>query len=205
MGSIIKTAEFVKSSAKLGQCPEAEKPEYAFIGRSNVGKSSLINMMTGVGGLAKTSSTPGKTQLINHYVINDKWYLVDLPGMGYAKTSKTIREKFNKMVKGYLAGRKTLLNTFVLLDIRHEPQKIDLEFMAWMAENELPFVMVFTKSDKLSKGKLEMNIAQYKREMKKLWEELPPILITSSKSGWGRSEILALIEATNQMYFSATE
>jgi GTP-binding protein len=183
-------------------CPKDDKAEYAFIGRSNVGKSSLINMLVNHQGLAKTSSKPGKTQLINHFLINDKnnpWYLVDLPGYGYAKTSKSSAEKWSKFTLDYLKKRSNLLCVFVLIDSRLEPQKIDLEFMAWLAENQLAFCMVFTKTDKLNKVVWAKNLAHYKKELLQDWEELPEIFITSAELKQGRDEILAYIEETNKL------
>jgi GTP-binding protein len=191
---LIKTATFVVSNTEHKLCPSDGKPEFAFIGRSNVGKSSLINMLTGHKKLAKTSSTPGKTQLINHFEINEKWYLVDLPGYGYAKVSKTARNSFEKFISEYLLQRKTLINTFVLIDSRLEPQKIDLEFMNWCGEKEIPFSMVFTKIDKLSSTELQKNLAKYKKEMLKYWDELPPVFTTSSESKFGQEKLLNYID-----------
>src|SRR5690606_25795573 len=176
----INRAEFLTSNTDVNKLPDANKAEYAFNGRSNVGKSSLINAITRRKGLAKTSQKPGKTQLINHFIINDEWFLVDLPGYGYAKTSKSNRKKWETFIEEYLLTRKNLMNTFILLDCRLEPQKIDIEFMAWCGENNLPFSMVFTKADKLSKTALQKNIATYKREMLKYWDEMPPLFATSS-------------------------
>ena len=190
---IIKEATFLISNTEISKCPTDGKPEFAFIGRSNVGKSSLINMLTGKKNLAKTSSTPGKTQLINHFVINDKWYLVDLPGYGYAKVSKSKRNNWEKFISDYLTKRKELENIFVLLDARLEPQKIDLEFMNWCGEKNLPFSMVFTKIDKLSSTALQKNLAKYKKEMLKYWEELPPVFTTSATSGFGKEPFLNYI------------
>lgn len=195
---LIKSAEFIISNTELDKCPKDEKPEYAFIGRSNVGKSSLINMLTNHKKLAKTSGKPGKTQLINHFLINEEWYLVDLPGYGYAKVSKSSRALFEKFISEYLTKRKTLMNIFVLLDSRLEPQKIDLEFMNWCGEQGLPFSMVFTKIDKLSSTQLQKNLAKYKKEMLKYWEELPPVFTTSSESKFGRERVLNYIEAINE-------
>ncbi len=191
----IKVAEFVISNSEVSKCPQDQKLEFAFIGRSNVGKSSLINMLTGKKNLAKTSGTPGKTQLINHFIINDNWYLVDLPGYGYARASKSSRFKWEKFISEYLTKRETLMNTFVLLDSRLEPQKIDLEFMNWCGEKGIPFSMVFTKIDKLSSSALQKNIAKYKREMLKYWEALPPVFTTSSESGFGKEPLLNYIDA----------
>ncbi|KXX68355.1 MULTISPECIES: ribosome biogenesis GTP-binding protein YihA/YsxC [unclassified Flammeovirga] len=193
----IKEAEFVTSNTDVAKCPEPKIPEYAFIGRSNVGKSSLINAFTGKTKLAKTSSTPGKTQLINHFIINNEWYLCDLPGYGYAQVSKTEREKFMRMVKKYLASRENLMCTFVLVDIRHEPLKNDLDFMAWMGEKELPFAIIFTKADKLGQGKISKAVATYKRELKKQWEEFPPMFITSSEDKTGVNDLRSYIGEIN--------
>ena len=194
---IIKEAQFVISNTEISKCPTDGKAEYAFIGRSNVGKSSLINMLTDRKKLAKTSGRPGKTQLINHFLINKEWYLVDLPGYGYAKVSKTSRAMFEKFISEYLTTRKELANIFVLLDSRLEPQKIDLEFMSWCGEKGLPFSMVFTKIDKLSSTALQKNLAKYKKEMLKQWEELPPVFTTSSDSKFGRERLLNYIEQIN--------
>ncbi|MFZ9029613.1 MAG: ribosome biogenesis GTP-binding protein YihA/YsxC [Crocinitomicaceae bacterium] len=194
----IKSAEFVISNTDIKKCPTDDKPEYAFIGRSNVGKSSLINMLTEKKGLAKTSGKPGKTQLINHFIINDEWYLVDLPGYGYAKTSKKNRATWEKFIVDFLTKRETLVNVFVLLDSRLEPQKIDLEFMNWCGEKQIPFSMVFTKIDKLSSSALQKNLARYKKEMLKYWEEIPPVFVTSSTSAFGREKLLNYIEAINE-------
>jgi GTP-binding protein len=190
----IKEALFVISNSEVSKCPVDGKHEFAFIGRSNVGKSSLINMLTSKKNLAKTSGTPGKTQLINHFIIDNNWYLVDLPGYGYAKASKTARYKWEKFIADYLTKRTTLMNTFVLLDARLEPQKIDLEFMNWCGEKGIPFSMVFTKIDKLSSTALQKNLAKYKKEMLKYWDELPPVFTSSSESGFGKEPILNYIE-----------
>ena len=191
----IKSAEFLISSADYKGCPTSTLPEFAFIGRSNVGKSSLINMLMAKKGLAKTSGTPGKTQLINHFLINEKWHLVDLPGYGYAKVSKNQRDKWQKLISNYLLKRTELTLVFVLLDARLEPQKIDLEFMNWCGENQVPFVMAFTKIDKLSSSELQRNLAKYKKEMLKQWEELPQIFTTSATASAGRDPVLTYIEA----------
>lgn len=190
---LIKSASFVISNTDHKLCPQDGKPEFAFIGRSNVGKSSLINMLTGQKKLAKTSSTPGKTQLINHFDINNDWYLVDLPGYGFAKVSKSKRATFEQFISDYLLDRPTLVNTFVLLDSRLEPQKIDLEFMNWCGEKGIPFSMVFTKIDKLSSSALQKNLAAYRKEMLKYWEELPPVFTTSSESSFGKEKLLNYI------------
>ena len=193
----IKSAEFIKSSPSIAECPNPRLPEYAFIGRSNVGKSSLINHLTNRKKLAKTSSTPGKTQLINHFLINDKWYLVDLPGYGWAQTSKTNKAAWKKMINIYLEERESLACVFVLVDIRHEPQVIDLEFMKWLGETGIPFSIVFTKADKLGKNQVQSHVANYKREMKRTWEELPPTFITSSVNRAGGELILDFIDRIN--------
>jgi GTP-binding protein len=197
---IITTAEYIKSSPNFELCPKPIKPEYAFIGRSNVGKSSLINLLTGRTHLAKTSTTPGKTQMINHFLINDKWYLVDLPGYGFAKASKTSLTAWNKMIHDYLLHRKNLLSVFVLVDARHEPQKNDLSFIRWLGEKQLPFVIAFTKADKLPKQKLINSVAHYKTELLKTWEELPPIFVTSAEKTMGREDVLKYIEETNKVF-----
>ena len=194
----IKSAEFIISNAVVGKCPDTNNPEYAFIGRSNVGKSSLINMLTGRNKLAKTSATPGKTMLINHFLINNEWYLVDLPGYGYAKRSKKDKDKLEVMISSYILKREQMINLFLLIDCRHEPQKIDLEFMEWLGDNGVPFSIVFTKADKLGGGKLKQNISHYLKELKKQWEELPPYFITSSENKTGRQEILDYIEQINK-------
>ena len=190
---VIKSANFVISNSDVRKCPQDGKPEYAFIGRSNVGKSSLINMLTGRKKLAMTSATPGKTLLINHFVINDEWYLVDLPGYGYAKRSKTQSEKLQEIISSYVLGREQMTLLFVLVDSRHEPQKIDLEFIQWLGENGVPFAIIFTKADKLGKSILAGNIATYKRRLLEEWEELPPMFVTSSENGMGHDEVLQYI------------
>lgn len=196
----IVSAEFVISSPDVSMCPPPQHPEYAFIGRSNVGKSSLINMLAAVKGLAKISQTPGKTRLINHFLVNDNWYLVDLPGYGYAKISQQERKKWKQMINAYLLKRENLVCTFVLVDSRHEPQKPDMEFMAWMSTKQLPFVVVFTKADKLSKIRLEESINNYITEMKNDWEDMPPYFVSSAKTSDGRNEILAYINENNKLY-----
>lgn len=195
---IIKDAQFVISNTDYKKCPDDGKPEYAFIGRSNVGKSSLINMLTSRKGLAMTSSKPGKTQLINHFIINDEWYLVDLPGYGYAQRGKKGREKIQEIIEDYILEREALTCLFLLLDCRHEAQKIDIEFMEWLGENGIPFVIVFTKTDKLSKGKLSENMIKYKAKLSEAWEELPSIYLTSSEHRQGGDEILNYIEEINK-------
>jgi ribosome biogenesis GTP-binding protein ysxC len=194
---LIKSAEFVVSNSRVEKCPTTGLPEYAFIGRSNVGKSSLINMLTGRKGLAMTSQKPGKTQLINHFIINKEWHLVDLPGYGYARLSKDGRDGLRRMIEDYVLERRELVCLFVLLDARLEPQKIDLEFIEWLGEESVPFALVFTKADKLSKGKLSANISAYKERLLEGWEELPPLFITSSEERTGRDELLDYIEGIN--------
>ena len=193
----VKSAVFVISNSNVSKCPEGTLPEYAFIGRSNVGKSSLINMITNHKGLAMTSQKPGKTQLINHFLINDKWYLVDLPGYGYAQRGKEGRENIRKIIENYILEREQLTNLFVLLDCRHEPQKIDLEFMEWLGESGIPFSVIFTKTDKISKGKLAENIEVYRNKMFEIWEELPPFFVSSSEKAEGKEEILKYIGSIN--------
>jgi len=196
----IKTAEFVISNTDYRICPAPKMAEYAFIGRSNVGKSSLINAIVNQKNLAKTSGKPGKTQLINHFIINNEWYLVDLPGFGYAKISKTKRAEFHDMISEYLLNRTNLMCLFVLIDSRHKPQDIDKEFMQWLSEKEIPFVMVFTKVDKLGKVVLAKNIGAYKAEMLKAWGELPQIFITSAEKKTGTKEICDFIEQLNPQF-----
>lgn len=196
---IINSARFVTSSPNVSKCPATGRHEYAFIGRSNVGKSSLINMLTGRKSLAMTSSTPGKTMLINHFLINDEWYIVDLPGYGYAKRSKESRDALERMIKGYVLNRAEMTNLFVLVDGRHKPQKIDLEFMQWLGENEIPFSIVFTKLDKLSSTAAKKATAAYCEEMLEHWESLPPVFRTSSEDGRGRIELLDYIEEMNRL------
>ena len=194
----IKSAAYLKSSAFIHQCPEHSCPEYAFIGRSNVGKSSLINMLTGNKKLAKTSATPGKTLLINHFLINGgQWYLVDLPGYGFAKRSKTERQKLENMISGYILQRRQLVNLFVLIDCRHAPQQIDLEFLQWLGESNIPFSIVFTKADKLSKQALQKSIDAYLQRLAEDWEPLPPHFITSAETRQGRDELLDYIQSIN--------
>ncbi len=200
----IKKSEFIVSSPTIQRCPNDDKYEYAFIGRSNVGKSSLINMLCNHKGLAKTSSTPGKTLLINHFLINDDWYLVDLPGYGFAKRSKKVQEQIQNMISSYLMMREQLVTTFVLIDIRHTPQKIDLEFLEWLGTNGIPFSIVFTKADKLSKLRAYENVKKYITVLKETWEELPPYFITSSEKKTGRDELLDYIEQINKDLSSST-
>ena len=194
---VIKSAEFVCSNTQISKLPPAVKPEYAFIGRSNVGKSSLINMLTGKKGLAKTSQTPGKTQLINHFLINDSWYIVDLPGYGYARISKSKKEDWNKFIRTYLDKRESLQCVMVLIDSRLEPQKIDVEFCNWLGEKGLSFVLIFTKADKQSSLKTDQNVAQFRKELLKTFEEIPPYFITSAETKSGRDEVLAFITGVN--------
>lgn len=195
----ITQAKFIISNTDIKKCPEPNKPEYAFIGRSNVGKSSLINMLTNNKGLAKISGKPGKTQLINHFTINnDEWYLVDLPGYGYAQVSKSLIGSFDKIIRSYILKRENLVCLFVLVDSRHNPQKKDVEFMNWLGQNGVPFVIVFTKTDKLTASELNRNVNSYKKEMLKEWESLPQIFLTSATSREGKDEIIEFIESTNK-------
>jgi GTP-binding protein len=190
---MIRTARFLISNTDVSKCPPPDKPEYAFIGRSNVGKSSLINMLTGQKNLAKVSSLPGKTQLINHYIVNESWYLVDLPGYGYARLPVRAKEKLQKLINRYILGRENLNCLFVLIDIRHKPQPIDLEFLTWLGENQVPFALIFTKADKLGKVSSAKNKAAYLDELLNHWESLPPVLMSSSLTGDGREEIISFI------------
>ncbi len=194
----IKSSEYSISSPSVSLCPKDTKPEYAFIGRSNVGKSSLINMLCNHKGLAKTSATPGKTIMINHFIINKEWYLVDLPGYGFAKRSKKEVARLDQMIRGYILGREQLVNTFVLVDVRLEPQAIDLEFMNWLGVSSVPFSIIFTKADKLSASKVKLNVDAYQRKMLETWEEMPPFFITSAEKGQGREEVLGYIETINK-------
>lgn len=191
---IIKSSAFTLSSPTVGKCPADNKPEYAFIGRSNVGKSSLINMICNRKGLAKTSATPGKTLLINHFIINNEWYLVDLPGYGFAKRSKTVQRQLEQMIAGYILQREQLVNVFVLIDVRHEQQKIDREFVDWLGQSGVPFSIVFTKADKLGPVKARQNAEAWMKQLQDGWEELPPYFITSSEKKMGRDELLDYIE-----------
>ncbi|TGD80611.1 ribosome biogenesis GTP-binding protein YihA/YsxC [Hymenobacter wooponensis] len=195
---IIREAKFLMSNSRVEQCPAPTIPEYAFIGRSNVGKSSLINMLTGQKGLAKTSSLPGKTQLINHFLINNEWYLVDLPGYGYAKVSKESRVKWGRMINYYLHKRENLACVFVLLDARHPPQAVDLDFMETLGAGGIPFVMVFTKADKLSGSRAQQNVVDYLRKMEETWDEVPRHFLTSAEEKTGRDEVLNFIEEVNR-------
>lgn len=194
----ITSAEFVISNTDVKKCPAGVFPEYAFIGRSNVGKSSLINMLTSRKGLAMTSATPGKTMLINHFLINKNWYIVDLPGYGYARRGQKGKDQIRTIIEDYILEREQMTNLFVLIDSRLEPQKIDLEFMEWLGENGIPFAIIFTKADKLKGGRLKMNINSYLRELGKQWEELPPYFISSSEDRTGRTEILDYITNINK-------
>ena len=194
----IKKAEFTLSAPRESMCPKDTKPEYAFIGRSNVGKSSLINMLTNNKKLAKTSATPGKTLLINHFIINNEWYLVDLPGYGYAKRSKKEVGKLEQMISGYILQREQLVNVFLLVDVRLEPQKIDLEFIQWLGDSSIPFAIVFTKADKLSAMKVSQQVETYKKVLLETWEELPPVFITSAEKRQGRDEVLDYIDRINK-------
>ena len=198
---IIKQAEFVISNTNIDKCPKPNMPEYAFIGRSNVGKSSLINMLTGRKKLAKISVKPGKTQLINHFIINEDWYLVDLPGYGYAKVSKTSKEKWQKFIYKYIENRENLVCLFVLIDSRLEPQKIDLDFIENLGQKHIPFALVYTKADKLTKIKLEKNIETFRKKMLETWEELPNEFITSSEKVIGRDDVLSYIDELNKLYY----
>ncbi|RZK41422.1 MAG: YihA family ribosome biogenesis GTP-binding protein [Hymenobacter sp.] len=195
---VIRDASFLSSNTQVAACPTPDRPEYAFIGRSNVGKSSLINMLTGRLALAKISSTPGKTQVINHFMVNDEWYLVDLPGYGYARVSKNSRADWGKMIKAYLTKRENLTCVCVLLDSRHSPQAIDLEFMAWLGEAGVPFVMIFTKADKQSNARTQELVAAYLRQMQEQWDELPRHFITSAETGAGRDEVLGFVQEVNR-------
>ncbi|SCY24153.1 GTP-binding protein [Nonlabens sp. Hel1_33_55] len=195
----INSAEFVISNQEVKKCPTNRLPEYAFIGRSNVGKSSLINMLTDHKNLAKTSGRPGKTQLINHFIINKNWYLVDLPGYGYARVSKSSKAKFQKFITNYFEKREQLVSAFVLVDVRHDPQPIDKEFMQYLGENGIPFSIIFTKADKLKPMALERNVENYKAELLAgMWEEMPPYFVTSASNKTGRDEVLAYIDGINQ-------
>lgn len=195
--TLVRSASYVSGCTNYSACPIADKPEYAFTGRSNVGKSSLINALSGIQGLAKTSSTPGKTQIINHFLIDHEWYLADLPGYGYARVSKTAREKWGPMMRQYLTMRPNLMLTFVLIDSRLEPQKADLEFINWLGEKGIPLALVFTKADKCTKNELQKNLAQFRRTLSESWEELPDTLVTSSETGAGIDELVTYIRAAN--------
>ncbi len=196
----IKEAEFITSSVMESQCPKPLLPEYAFIGRSNVGKSLLINMLTNNRKLAKVSGSPGKTITMNHFLINKTWYLVDLPGYGFAKRSKTERKKWERMIRHYILTRSNLMSLFLLVDLRHEPQKNDMEFMEWLAMSQIPFVITFTKADKLNKINIEKNLATYKKILSETWEELPPYIVTSAVEGVGKEELLQYIDNSNTLF-----
>jgi GTP-binding protein len=202
---LIKTAEFICSNTQISKLPPPVMPEYAFIGRSNVGKSSLINMLAAKKGMAKTSQTPGKTQLINHFLINDNWYIVDLPGYGYARVSKNKKEDWNKFIRTYLDKRESLQCVMVLIDSRLEPQKIDIEFCNWLGEKGLSFVLVFTKADKQSAVKTDQNIAKFKKALMATFEEVPPYFVTSSETHDGRDKVLAFIADTNRHFVMPTQ
>lgn len=197
---IIKKSEFVCSSPELRLCPTSDFPEFAFIGRSNVGKSSMLNMLTDRKGLAKISGKPGKTRMINHFVINDSWYMVDLPGYGFAKASKKDIEKWGKMIRYYIGNRDNLATLFLLVDSRLEPQKLDVEFMEWLAESQIPFVLLFTKTDKMGTTNLQKSIAAYKRKLLETWEEMPPYILTSAETKIGKEEILNYIEKVYNLF-----
>lgn len=194
----IKQATFLVSNTNVEKCPKQQFPEYAFIGRSNVGKSSLINMLTNHKGLAKISGKPGKTQLINHFLINNSWFLVDLPGYGYAQVSKSVKKVFQKFITDYFLKRRQLISAFVLVDIRHQPQKIDLEFMQWLGENAIPFSIIFTKADKLKPMAIERNIEEYQKVVLETWEEFPPFFVTSSETALGKESVLEYIDKINE-------
>ena len=194
----IKSAEFVISNTKVELCPKGDLPEYAFIGRSNVGKSSLINMLTNRSKLAMTSATPGKTLLINHFLVNKEWYLVDLPGYGYAARGKKQVDKIQKIIENYVLEREQMTNLFVLIDVRHDPQKIDLEFFEWLGENGVPFSIIFTKADKVTLSKAKANVDAYMKKLSEQWEELPPYFLSSSEKKIGRVEILDYIDSINK-------
>ena len=194
----IKQATFLVSNTNVEKCPKQQFPEYVFIGRSNVGKSSLINMLTNHKGLAKTSGKPGKTQLINHFLINNSWFLVDLPGYGYAQVSKSVKKVFQKFITDYFLKRRQLISAFVLVDIRHQPQKIDLEFMQWLGENAIPFSIIFTKADKLKPMAIERNIEEYQKVVLETWEEFPPFFVTSSETTLGKESVLEYIDKINE-------
>ena len=194
---MVKDVQFVMSNSDVAKCPKADKPEYAFIGRSNVGKSSLINMLVNRKKLAKTSSTPGKTQLINHFLVDENWYLVDLPGYGYAKVPKAQKQKFERMISNYILQRTNLVSVFVLVDVRHTPQQIDLEFMEWLGMSNIPFAMVFTKLDKLKRSEIDAKLKKYREKMLETWEELPVQFLTSAESTAGKTELLEYIDSLN--------
>ena len=196
---IVNSARFVISNTDVAKCPQENRHEYAFIGRSNVGKSSLINMLTKHKGLAMTSATPGKTMLINHFLVNDEWYIVDLPGYGYARRGKESRDQLREIIENYILNRSQMTNLFVLVDSRHEPQKIDMEFIEWLGENIIPFCIVFTKTDKMGTEVAKKHVADYCEKLLETWEELPPVFVTSSQTGRGREELLDYISQLNQL------
>lgn len=196
---IVNSARFVISNTDVAKCPQENRHEYAFIGRSNVGKSSLINMLSKHKGLAMTSATPGKTMLINHFLVNDEWYIVDLPGYGYARRGKDSRDQLREIIENYILNRSQMTNLFVLVDSRHEPQKIDMEFIEWLGENGIPFSIVFTKTDKMGTEVAKKHIADYCEKLLETWEELPPVFVTSSQTGRGREELLDYISQLNQL------
>jgi len=196
----INEARFLVSNTDVEKCPAPALPEYAFIGRSNVGKSSLINMLTGNKNLAKTSGTPGKTQLINHFLVNNQWYMADLPGYGFAKVSKSQKKDFEKLINDYILKRKNLMTVFVLIDIRHKPLSNDLEFITWLGENRIPLALVFTKADKLNRQELKKNLDHYKATLLESWQELPPLFLTSATKRLGREEMLSFIDGTNEVF-----
>lgn len=196
---IVNSARFVISNTDVAKCPQENRHEYAFIGRSNVGKSSLINMLTKHKGLAMTSATPGKTMLINHFLVNDEWYIVDLPGYGYARRGKDSRDQLREIIENYILNRSQMTNLFALVDSRHEPQKIDMEFIEWLGENGIPFSIVFTKTDKMGTEVAKKHIADYCEKLLETWEELPPVFVTSSQTGRGREELLDYISQLNQL------
>lgn len=196
---IVNSARFVISNTDVAKCPQGNRHEYAFIGRSNVGKSSLINMLTKHKGLAMTSATPGKTMLINHFLVNDEWYIVDLPGYGYARRGKESRDQLREIIENYILNRSQMTNLFVLVDSRHEPQKIDMEFIEWLGENNIPFSIVFTKTDKMGTEVAKKHVADYCEKLLETWEELPPVFVTSSQTGRGREELLDYISQLNQL------
>lgn len=196
---IVNSARFVISNTDVAKCPQENRHEYAFIGRSNVGKSSLINMLTKHKGLAMTSATPGKTMLINHFLVNDEWYIVDLPGYGYARRGKESRDQLREIIENYILNRSQMTNLFVLVDSRHEPQKIDIEFIEWLGENNIPFSIVFTKTDKMGTEVAKKHVADYCEKLLETWEELPPVFVTSSQTGRGREELLDYISQLNQL------
>lgn len=201
----IRSAKYLISSPRVELCPPADKPEYAFIGRSNVGKSSLINMLTGQTKLAKTSGSPGKTQMINHFIVNNEWYLVDLPGYGYAKVSQKQRASFGKMIENYLTQRRNLVTVFVLIDSRHKPQQIDLDFLAQLGEWQVPFNIAFTKADKSTQREAAKNVRSFIDAMREEWEFIPRSFLTSAVKGLGRKEMLAYIDELNTMYFDQSK